>query len=160
MTHIVAGFPSIEENKKLVKEMEKAGTAFIEIQIPFSDPIADGPIIMDANQKSLENGTTTKDALSLMEELTKQVSTPLLFMTYFNIIFNYGVEKFCKKAKEIGCYGLIIPDFPIEEEKYDNLRRYADENELILVEMLTPYTSTERTNEIIKRAKGMIYCST
>lgn len=158
MTHIVAGYPSLEESKNLVRMMDRVGVSFIEIQIPFSDPIADGPTIMMANQVALENGTQPSDAFALMEELSKEVKVPLLFMTYFNIVFRYGVEAFCKRAKEAGCYGLIIPDFPIEEEDYDHLRHFAKGNGLNLIEMLTPLTQPKRIKTILERASGLIYC--
>lgn len=158
MTHIVAGYPSLEESKKLIRVMAGAGVSYIEIQIPFSDPLADGPTIMRANQVALENGTTPEDAFQLMRELKQEVNVPLLFMTYFNIVFHYGVEAFCKRAKEAGCYGLIIPDFPIEEEQYDRLRHHAKENGIHIIEMLTPYTKPDRVEEILQRASGMIYC--
>jgi tryptophan synthase alpha subunit len=110
MTHIVAGYPSMAESEKIALAMAESGVSFIEIQIPFSDPIADGPTIMDANEKSILNGTTPEDCFHLIAKLKKQIKTPILIMSYFNIIFNYGLEKFCKKAQENGIYGLIIPD--------------------------------------------------
>ena len=158
MTHIVAGYPSLEENKNLVRMMEKMGVSFIEIQIPFSDPIADGPTIMQANQEALNRDTTPEDAFNLMKELKKEVKIPLLFMTYFNIVYSYGVENFCKRAQESGCYGLIIPDFPQEEEQRDQLRHHLKQNNIHFIEMLTPYTGPERQKQILSRATGMIYC--
>ena len=102
MTHIVAGYPTIEECEKIAVIMSDSGADFIEIQIPFSDPVADGPVIMAANQIVLNNGVKVKDCFSLMKRLNRKIKTPLLFMTYFNILFKFGVEKFCHEAKTSG----------------------------------------------------------
>src|SRR5258708_193254 len=116
MTHVVVGYPSLEETVSIVKTMADAGVDFIELQIPFSDPLADGPTIMQACEKALENGTRVKDAFAVMRQLSREVGIRLLFMTYYNIVFRYGVEKFCKDAKDAGAAGLIVPDMPIDEE--------------------------------------------
>lgn len=97
MTHVVIGYPSLEETVSLVKTMVLAGADLVELQIPFSDPLADGPTIMKACEKSLEQGTRVKDAFEIMQKLSREVNVPLLFMSYYNIIFRYGVEKFCNR---------------------------------------------------------------
>src|SRR5687767_13307085 len=94
MTHVVVGFPSLQETEELVLLMDKAGVDYIELQIPFSDPLADGPTIMKACEASLRNETKVADAFLLASKLSKKVKTPLLFMAYFNIVFAYGIEKF------------------------------------------------------------------
>src|SRR4029079_6183536 len=96
MTHVVVGYPSLEETVSLVKTMAENGADIIELQIPFSDPLADGPTIMKACEEALERGTKVKDAFVVMKTLSHQVSVPLLFMAYYNTIFNYGVERFCR----------------------------------------------------------------
>lgn len=159
MTHIVAGYPDLETSEKLLKLMTNNGADFVEIQIPFSDPIADGPTIMQANQKSLEAGTKVEDCFKLMKEATKNPGeTKFLFMTYFNILHHYGVEKFCKKAKDCGCYGLIVPDMPIDEEpqeKYlENCKKYG----LKAVQVISPLTPERRLKMIAKVADGFVYC--
>lgn len=159
MTHIVAGYPDLETSEKLIKLMTKNGADFVEIQIPFSDPVADGPTIMQANQKSLEAGTKVEDCFELMKKAVKiGVETKFLFMTYFNILHHYGVEKFCKKAAECGCYGLIIPDMPIDEEpqeKYlENCKKYG----LKAVQVISPLTPQRRLKMIAKVADGLVYC--
>jgi len=159
MTHVVAGYPSLEETEELVLLMEKAGVDFIEIQIPFSDPIADGPTIMKANDKALENKVTIEDVLSLMQRLTKKVEIPLLFMGYYNSIFHYGVEKFCKKAKKVGAQGLIIPDIPLDEETHEHFVRYSNENNLCNIRVLSPTSTDTRITANIKIAKGFVYCT-
>lgn len=156
MTHIVAGYPSLEESRSLMRTMAKAGADFIEIQIPFSDPLADGPTIMAANQKALENGTRVEDAFNLMRNAN--VDTPLLFMTYYNIIFKYGVQKFCQRAAESGCYGLIVPDMPIDEEKYENFYRISSECGLKVIQVVSPLTPEARLKRIAEYAEGFVYC--
>src|SRR5258708_39464794 len=93
MTHVVIGYPSLEETNSLVKAMVESGADFVELQIPFSDPLADGPTIMRACEESLQNGTKVRDAFVIMETVSRQVSIPLLFMAYYNTVFKYGVEK-------------------------------------------------------------------
>src|SRR5690348_3012752 len=100
MTHVVVGYPSLEDTIKVVKTMAKNGVDIVELQIPFSDPLADGPTIMKACEDSLKNGTKVKDAFAVMNQLSQEVSIPLLFMGYFNIIFSYGVEEFCRDAEK------------------------------------------------------------
>jgi tryptophan synthase alpha subunit len=139
--------------------MAENGADFVEIQIPFSDPVADGPTIMQANQKSLEAGTKVEDCFELMRKATKiGGETKFLFMTYFNILHHYGVEKFCKKAAECGCYGLIIPDMPIDEEpqeKYlENCKKYG----LKAVQVISPLTPERRLKMISRVADGLVYC--
>lgn len=163
MTHIVAGYPDLKTSEKLLKLMADNGADFVEIQIPFSDPIADGPTIMQANQKSLEAGTKVEDCFKLMRKATKgkkeiSAAPKFLFMTYFNILHHYGVEKFCKKAAECGCYGLIVPDMPIDEEpqeKYlENCKKYG----LKAVQVISPLTPERRLKMIAKVADGLVYC--
>lgn len=125
MTHVVVGYPNLEETVSIVKTMATAGVDFVELQIPFSDPLADGPTIMRACEAALANGTKVKDAFAIMKELSQQVSIPLLFMSYYNIVFRYGVEKFCRDAKKAGASGLIVPDMPIDEESYEHFYRSA-----------------------------------
>lgn len=159
MTHIVAGYPNLETSEKLLKLMSENGVDFVEIQIPFSDPVADGPTIMQANQKSLEAGTKVEDCFELMIKAVKSPGeTKFLFMTYFNILHHYGVEKFCKKAAACGCYGLIVPDMPIDEEpqeKYlENCKKYG----LKAVQVISPLTPERRLKMIEKVADGLVYC--
>lgn len=159
MTHIVAGYPDLKTSEKLLKLMADNGADFVEIQIPFSDPVADGPTIMQANQKSLEAGTKVEDCFELMRKaVTFGSETKFLFMTYFNIVHHYGVEKFCKKAADCGCYGLIIPDMPIDEEpqeKYlENCKKYG----LKAVQIISPLTPERRLKMIAKVADGFVYC--
>ncbi|MBP9770635.1 tryptophan synthase subunit alpha [Candidatus Gracilibacteria bacterium] len=159
MTHIVAGYPDLKTSEKLLKLMANNGANFVEIQIPFSDPVADGPTIMQANQKSLESGTKVEDCFELMEKATKNGSeTKFLFMTYFNIVHHYGVEKFCKKAAECGCYGLIVPDMPIDEEPQEKYLENCEKYGLKAVQVISPLTPEKRLKMIAKVADGFVYC--
>ncbi len=158
MTHIVAGYPSLNESKKLVKIMVKNGVKFIEIQIPFSDPVADGKTILDANIKSLKNKINADDCLKLMKELKKEIKIPLLFMTYFNIVYKYGLEKFIKAASRAECYGLIIPDIPIDEESYENYIKLCKKYKLHAIQVISPITPIRRLKKIARVASGFVYC--
>jgi tryptophan synthase alpha subunit len=158
MTHIVAGYPSLKESEEIASVMLESGVSFLEIQIPFSDPVADGPVIMRANQVALENGVTPNDCFALMERLQKQTKTPILFMTYFNILFRYGLEDFCKRAQEVGCYGLIVPDVPIDEEPYDHYLETCKKYGLHPIQVISPITTDERLKKIGEVASGFVYC--
>lgn len=157
MTHIVCGYPNLEESKKIIRLMAKCGVDFIELQIPFSDPMADGQTIMRANQTALDNGIKVKDCFKIMKEMSREVEIPLIFMGYYNTVFNYGVEKFCKDAYEAGCSGLIFPDIPLEEEKNENFIKYAEKNSLIAIRVLSPASTVERIKKNAKVADGFLY---
>ncbi|MCK4744740.1 tryptophan synthase subunit alpha [Candidatus Parcubacteria bacterium] len=157
MAHIVCGYPNLSESRKFIKLMESCGVDFIELQIPFSDPMADGPTIMQANQAALDSGIKVKDCFRLMKEMSREVEIPLIFMGYFNTVFNYGVEKFCKDAREAGCSGLIFPDIPLEEECSEYFIKYAKENNLILIRVLSPASTIERIKKNAKIADGFLY---
>ncbi|MDP4008483.1 MAG: tryptophan synthase subunit alpha [Candidatus Peregrinibacteria bacterium] len=162
MTHIVAGYPSLKESKLLAQTMIESGVSYIEIQIPFSDPIADGKTIMDANKKALENGITPDDAFELMKDLSgkaKAHGVKLLFMSYYNILFKYGLERFCKKAASIGCYGLIIPDIPIDEEPHEHYLAICEKYNLHAIQVIAPITPEKRLKGIAKHANGFVYCT-
>lgn len=158
MTHIVAGYPTLQESEEIALTMANSGASFIEIQIPFSDPVADGPTIAQANLQALKSGTTVEDSFQLMQRLTSQTQIPLLFMTYFNIPFAYGLEKFCKRAKEVGCYGLIIPDIPYDEESHDHYLALCKKYNLHAIQIVSPLTPPRRLKKIAKIASGFVYC--
>jgi tryptophan synthase alpha chain len=159
MTHVVVGYPSLEETEKLILLMDKLGVDYIELQIPFSDPLADGPTIMKACETSLRNGTKVKDAFLLASRLSKKVKTPLLFMAYFNIVFAHGIEKFCKDAKAAGISGLIVPDFPLEEEQTEHFNEYLKKNGLLNIKVLSPASTEERIKMNAKVGTGFVYCT-
>lgn len=159
MTHLVVGYPTLDDTIKLIKVMEKSGVDFIELQIPFSDPLADGPTIMKACEKSLENGTKVKDAFKIMRLLSSQVSIPLIFMAYYNTVFKFGVEKFCQDAKNAGAYGLIVPDMPIDEEGEEHFFKYCKKYGLINIQVISPASTDERLKKNAKIANGFVYCT-
>lgn len=159
MIHIVIGYPSLRNTIFIAKAMEKAGVDFIELQIPFSDPLVDGPTIMKACEESLKKGTKVKDALDIMRILSKETSIPILFMGYYNNIFKYGVKKFCSDAKKAGATGLIVPDIPIEEEHVEHFIEYCKMNELCNIRVISPVSTIERIRKNTAIANGFIYCT-
>lgn len=158
MTHMVGGFPTLSESQCIAETLLSAGSSYLEIQIPFSDPVADGPVIMKANEKALDSGTTPEDCFALMKHLRKKTTIPLLFMTYFNIPFRYGLKAFCEEAKKSGAYGLIIPDMPIDEEPEEHYLKYCREAQLHAIQVISPITPLRRLKEISKVASGFVYC--
>lgn len=158
MTHIVGGYPDLETSAKLIELMDAAGTSFIEVQIPFSDPVADGPTIMAANQQALANGTTPEDCFKLINQVTPKIKTPILIMTYYNIAFKYGLKEFCQRAQAAGVYGLIIPDIPLEEESYEHYLQTCQEYGLHAIQIVSPITPPERLAAISEVASGFVYC--
>jgi tryptophan synthase alpha subunit len=158
MTHVIIGFPTIAETKELIQALADGGSDFIELQIPFSDPIADGPVIMKASDIALKNGTTVQDGMEMMREMSSKVSVPLLFMSYYNSIYNYGVEQFCKDASKAGASGLIVPDVPPEEEPYEHFIEICKKYGLILVRVISPASSVERLEKNAQSAEGFVYC--
>lgn len=157
MTHIVFGYPTVEESKKIARIMVEEGVDFIEIQIPFSDPVADGPTIMRANQIALKQQTKVRQAIEFMNEFSGETDAALLFMSYFNIIFKYGIKKFCEKAKKAGCSGLIAPDIPLDEEPSDQFINLAEKSDLIAIRVLSPASNERRLFLNAPFAKGFAY---
>ncbi|MBI2011550.1 tryptophan synthase subunit alpha [Candidatus Daviesbacteria bacterium] len=159
MTHVVVGYPSLKETSQLVLLMSKCGVDFIELQIPFSDPLADGPTIMKACEKSLHNGTKIKDAMRIAKDISSKINNPLIFMAYFNNIFKYGVKKFCQDAKSAGISGLIVPDIPPEEEECECLRHFAKKMGLYFIPVLSPVSTIKRIKKNLKKGEGFVYCT-
>ena len=159
MTHVVVGYPLLSETLKLVKAMEKSGADFVELQIPFSDPLADGPTIMRACEKALENGTKVQDAFDLAQKLSKEVKIPLLFMGYYNTVFKYGADRFCNDAVKVGISGLIIPYIPIEEERSEQFIHSCQKHNLYNIRVISPSATLDRLKKNAKIAKGFVYCT-
>lgn len=157
MTHVVIGYPSLEETVSIVKTMAENGADIVELQIPFSDPLADGPTIMKACEVALENGTKVKDAFTVAKQLTQEVEIPLLFMAYYNTIFNYGVEKFCFDAQMARIAGLIVPDMPIDEESQEHFFEYCEKYNLYHIQVISPASTDERLKKNAKVANGFVY---
>lgn len=153
---LTAGDPSLEKTEEYIIEMERAGASLIEIGIPFSDPIAEGPVIQDANLRALSalGGCNTDMVFDMVKRVRAKVSVPLVFLTYLNPVFRYGYEAFCKRCQEAGIDGLIIPDMPYEER--GELEKIADQYGVNLITLIAP-TSQERIQMLAKNAKGYIY---
>ena len=152
---ITCGDPSLEVTEQLVYAMEAAGADLIELGIPFSDPTAEGPVIQAASMRALSGGVTTDDIFEMVAGIRKKIQVPLAFMTYANVVFSYGTEKFVKKAAALGIDGLILPDVPFEEkEEFDSVcRQYG----MDLISLIAP-TSHDRIRMIAEEASGFVYC--
>ena len=154
--YFTAGFPELENTITILKALEKAGADMIEIGMPYSDPLADGPTIQASGEKALANGMTIKKLFSQLEELRKEVSLPIMLMGYINPVMQYGVEAFCKKAAEVGVDGLILPDLPFME--YETMYKAEfDKNNLSNIFLVTPQTTDERLKKIDSLGSGFIY---
>lgn len=156
MTHIVLGYPSFEVNRAVIGQMVDNGVDIIEMQIPFSEPVADGPTIARANQQALEAGTRVRQCLDFAAEVSAAYSIPFLFMTYYNILFRFGEADFCARARSCGIKGLIVPDLPPEEGGgYLSLMRGQG---LAPIQIFAPTSTEERMKELAAAAEGFIYC--
>lgn len=154
--YFTAGYPSIDDTATIIQNLEKSGIDMIEIGLPFSDPLADGPTIQASSTQALKNGMTTETLINQLKDIRKSVSIPLIIMGYFNPMLQYGVEAFCAKCEEIGIDGLIIPDLPVDvyHDKYKSVfKKYG----LINVFLITPQTSVERINYIDSISEGFVY---
>ena len=151
---LTGGDPSIEKTKEFAMEMIRAGADLIEIGIPFSDPIAEGPVIQEANLRALRTGTTVEKLFTLTEDLRKETVIPIVFLTYFNPVLNYGLDAFFKRASHVGLDGIIIPDLPFEEQA--PVRESALRQGIDLISLIAP-TSEARIKEIAAAASGFIY---
>ncbi len=154
--YFTAGYPNLNNTVSIVENLEKSGVDMIEIGLPFSDPLADGPTIQASSTQALKNGMTSEVLFSQLKNIRKTVKIPLLIMGYFNPILQYGVEAFCKKCAEIGIDGLIIPDLPVDEyhEKYQTI---FEKYNLVNVFLITPQTSEKRIRFIDSISSGFIY---
>ena len=152
---ITCGDPNLETTEQLVYAMERAGASLIELGIPFSDPTAEGPVIQGANLRALSGGVTTDKIFDLVVKIRKNTAIPLVFMTYANVVFSYGTERFIKRAAEIGMDGLILPDVPFEEK--EEFAPAFREQGMDLISLIAP-TSHERIAMIAKEAEGFVYC--
>lgn len=152
---LTCGDPDLATTERLVYAMAEAGADLIELGIPFSDPTAEGPVIMAASERALLGGVTTDKIFAMVRRIREKISVPMVFMTYANVVYSYGTERFVKTAAEIGIDGLILPDVPFEEKEefIGDCRRFG----LDLISMIAP-TSDERIDRIAKEAEGFLYC--
>ena len=152
---VTCGDPSLDVTEKIINAMVEAGADLIELGIPFSDPTAEGPVIQGANLRALSGGVTTDKVFDMVEKIRKNTDVPMVFMTYANVVFSYGTERFCKRAQEVGMDGLILPDVPYEEK--EEFAEVAEKYGLDLIYLIAP-TSHERIATIAKDAEGFVYC--
>lgn len=151
---ITCGDPDLDTTKEIVKSMAANGADLIELGIPFSDPTAEGPVIQDANLRALTNGVTTDKIFEMVKQLRQDVTIPMVFMTYANVVFSYDADKFIRTCSEIGIDGLILPDLPFEEKnEFDDICKKYNVD---LVSLIAP-TSANRIAMIAKEAQGFIY---
>ncbi|MEW6427555.1 MAG: tryptophan synthase subunit alpha [Thermodesulfobacteriota bacterium] len=156
MTHLVLGYPSFAANREVIRGMVAAGVDLIELQIPFSEPMADGPVILKANQRALASGTRVADCFAFAEEMVREHPIPFLFMTYYNILYKHGVAGFIEKAAAIGIQGLIVPDLPPEEG--GEFLRLARERDIAPILIFAPTSTDERMRLLGGAASGFVYC--
>ena len=157
MTHLVMGYPTLAVNREVIRQMAEAGVDCIELQIPFSEPIADGPVILKANQRSLDQGITVEACFRLGQEMAAAFpQVRFLFMTYYNIVFRYGEAAFLRRTRDIGLCGVIIPDLPPEEGQ--SYLAGSKELGLAAVQFFTPTSSDERMRQVAAQGSGFLYC--
>jgi tryptophan synthase alpha chain len=156
MTHIVLGYPSFATNSQVIDQMVVNGVDCIEMQIPFSEPMADGPVILKANQDSLALGTSVADCMAFGAKMSRLHDIPFLFMTYYNIIFKYGEERFFEDCQSGGIQGLIVPDLP--PEMGENFFTLATQYKVAPILIFAPTSTDARMAQLNKSSSGFIYC--
>ena len=152
---ITCGDPNLETTRELAMALQDAGADIIELGIPFSDPTAEGPVIQGANLRALDGGVTTDLILDMVAELRADIQIPLVFMTYGNIVYHYGIERFCERAQAAGIDGLILPDVPFEEK--DEFAPVCADHDIAYISLIAP-TSADRIAMIAREAQGFVYC--
>jgi tryptophan synthase alpha chain len=156
MTHIVLGYPSMEASRRIAHRMVEAGVDLMELQIPFSEPIADGPVILHANQRALQAGTTVQGCIDLAGQLARELPIPFVFMSYYNVVWKRGIERFARETREAGLRGAIIPDLPFEEG--GELLGSFERHELAPIFIFSPTTPEARMRAVAAHARGFVYC--
>jgi len=155
ITFITAGDPDLEATVEIVKEMERQGADLVELGIPYSDPVAEGPVIQEANRRALENRIKIKDIMGAVKKMRKEVKIPLLYLLYFNCILQYGPGRFFADCADSGIDGVIVPDLPFEER--GEIEEAAEKSGVYIITLVSP-TSEDRIERITKNAKGFLYC--
>ena len=154
--YITAGYPGLNDTVEVIRELAQNGVDMIEIGMPFSDPLADGPLLQVCNQQAIENGMTLNRLFEQLRSIRETVDIPLLLMGYLNPVLNYGIDKFCRKAREIGMDGVILPDLPVKEYT-KHYQKHFKENGLHMIFLISPQTSEERLRKVDKLGSGFIY---
>jgi tryptophan synthase alpha chain len=154
--YFCAGYPTLENTGDVIKTLERRGISMIEVGIPFSDPMADGPVIQNAATKALKNGMTLRKLFSQLQEIKDDVNIPLVLMGYLNVVMQYGLENFCRSCVESGVSGAIIPDLPFKDYM-EKVKPIADKYDIRIIMLITPETSEERIRFIDEHTDGFIY---
>ncbi|WP_294184052.1 tryptophan synthase subunit alpha [uncultured Sphingobacterium sp.] len=154
--YFTAGYPTLDSTISIAKKLEEAGADFLEIGFPYSDPVADGPVIQHSSEIALANGMTLEKLFDQLNDLREHISIPVFLMGYFNPVLQFGVEKFCEACKNVGVTGVIIPDLPMDEYE-DFYKETFEKNGVANVFIVTPQTSTERIRKIDSLSKSFIY---
>jgi tryptophan synthase alpha chain len=154
--YMTAGYPELNDTAKVVQELASGGADLIEIGMPFSDPLADGPLLQECNQKALENGMSISTLFEQIGNIRETVNIPLILMGYLNPVLNYGFEEFCSRAAETGIDGLILPDLPVDEYEH-GYKAICEKYGLNMIFLITPQTSQERIQRIDTLSQGFIY---
>jgi tryptophan synthase alpha chain len=156
MTHIVIGYPSLEASLRIIENMVAAGVDLMELQIPFSEPIADGPVILNANQLALAGGVTVHQCLDFGRTVASRFDIPFFFMSYYNILFRHGLERFAAGMRDDGISGAIVPDLPLEEgEAYIEVMKAHGRYPIFI---FSPHTTDERMGRLAEAGGGFVYC--
>lgn len=155
IAYITVGYPSMDATVDIATILADCGCDIIELGIPFSDPLADGTTIQKASYHALRQGTTPRTCLEVARRIHQKVATPLVFMTYYNPVFNFGLEAFCRSCKQVGISGLIIPDLPPEEAT--ELETVSRKYDIDLIYLLAPTSAAERIDTVARRSRGFIY---
>lgn len=154
--YFTAGFPQLNDTEKMLRSLQENGAHMIEIGMPYSDPLADGPVIQNSSMKALQNGMTIKILFDQLKNFKEQIQVPLILMGYLNPVMQYGFENFCVEAKNCGISGIILPDLPIKEYEKEYTKIF-EENDLNFIFLITPETSEERIRKIDSISNGFIY---
>jgi tryptophan synthase alpha chain len=154
--YFTAGHPTLDSTMPVLTQLEQAGVNMVEIGMPFSDPLADGPVIQNASTKALKNGMSIKILFEQLKDVRKTIQMPLLLMGYLNPVLQFGIKNFCKKCKATGIDGVILPDLPLPEYT-EQFQQFFEAHDLRFIFLITPQTSNERILEIDRISKGFIY---
>ncbi len=155
IVYLTAGFPNFEKSIEIMEKMENCGVDFLEIGVPFSDPVADGPVIQFSSYKSLENGMNLKKIFKICKRLQNSLNIPYLLMSYYNPVYKFGLNRFVEVCENCGVSGVIIPDLPFEESH--SIRRLLKEREIDFINFITPFTPKKRMKKILSESEGFIY---
>ena len=155
MTHVIVGYPSLDANRRMLSHMADADVDLVELQMPFSEPVADGPTFVRANQEALAGGLQVDDYFNFLEEAGQLCDFPRLMMGYYNPVYQMGHERFCERLRQAGSVGFILPDLPIEE--YDDLFVLSEQNGLDPILLMTPTNQQQRLQQIGDHARGFVY---